>query len=208
MLGNGYKPGMGLGKDNGSKTSLISARGNRGKFGLGYKPTQEDIRKSIAGRKSGGQGLRAVINDDQRIVMIERVMSQAEMVGLIGLCDCFVSLHRSEGFGRGMAEAMYMAKPVIATNYSGNIDFTTSETACVVNYSLIEIGKGQYPYGDGQLWADPDIEHASWHMKRLCSDRTLAAALGRAGQQFIHNNHSPTKVGERYRKRLERLGLI
>jgi len=58
MLGNGYEPGMGLGKDNGGITSLISARGNRGKFGLGYKPTQADIRKGIAGRKSGGQGSR------------------------------------------------------------------------------------------------------------------------------------------------------
>ena len=56
MLGNGYEPGMGLGKDNGGRTSLISARGNRGKFGLGYKPTQADIRKSIAERKSRGQG--------------------------------------------------------------------------------------------------------------------------------------------------------
>jgi len=56
MLGNGYEPGMGLGKDNDGRTSLISARGNRGKFGLGYKPTQPDIRKSVAGRKSGSQG--------------------------------------------------------------------------------------------------------------------------------------------------------
>jgi len=58
MLGNGYEPRMGLGKDNGGRTSLISARGNRGKFGLGYKPTQADIRKSVVGRKIGGQGSR------------------------------------------------------------------------------------------------------------------------------------------------------
>jgi len=58
MLGNGYEPEIGLGKDNGDRTSLISARGNRGKFGLGYKPTQTDIRKSFAGRKNGGQGSR------------------------------------------------------------------------------------------------------------------------------------------------------
>ena len=56
MLGNGYEPGMGLGKDNGGRTSLISTRGNHGKFRLGYKPTQVDIRKSVAGRKSGSQG--------------------------------------------------------------------------------------------------------------------------------------------------------
>ena len=56
MLGYGYEPGMGLGKNNGGRTSLVSTRGNRGKFGLGYKPTQADIRKSVAGRKSGSQG--------------------------------------------------------------------------------------------------------------------------------------------------------
>ena len=56
MLGNGYEPGMGLGRNNDDKTSLISTRGNRGKFELGYKPTQADIRKSVVGRKSGSQG--------------------------------------------------------------------------------------------------------------------------------------------------------
>ena len=56
MLGNGYEPRMGLGKNNGGRTSLISTKGNRGKFGLGYKPTLADIRKSVAGRKSGSQG--------------------------------------------------------------------------------------------------------------------------------------------------------
>ena len=58
MLGNGYEPGMGLGKDNGGITSLINAKGNRGKYGLGYKPTQADMKRSIAGRKSGGQSSR------------------------------------------------------------------------------------------------------------------------------------------------------
>ncbi|KAL5179742.1 Neurofilament heavy polypeptide [Glycine soja] len=58
MLGNCYEPGMGLGKDNGGITSLINAKGNRGKYGLGYKPTQADIKRSIAGRKSGGQSSR------------------------------------------------------------------------------------------------------------------------------------------------------
>jgi len=64
MLGNGYEPGMGLGKDNGGITSLINAKGNRGKFGLGYKPTQADIRKSITGRKSGSQGSRLRQEDE------------------------------------------------------------------------------------------------------------------------------------------------
>jgi len=59
MLGHGYKPGMGLGKNNGGRTGLVSTRGNRGKFGLGYKPTPADIRKNISKRKNKGQGLRS-----------------------------------------------------------------------------------------------------------------------------------------------------
>ena len=64
MLGNGYEPGMGLSKDNSGITNLISAKGNRGKFGLGYKPTQANIRKSIAGRKSESQGSRLRQEDE------------------------------------------------------------------------------------------------------------------------------------------------
>ena len=58
MLGHGYEPEMGLGKNNGYRTSLVSTRGNRGKFGLGNKPTQANIRKNISERKNKGQGSR------------------------------------------------------------------------------------------------------------------------------------------------------
>ena len=59
MLGHDYEPGMGLGENNGGRAGLVSVRGNRGKFGLGYKPTQANVRKNISERKNKGQGPRS-----------------------------------------------------------------------------------------------------------------------------------------------------
>ena len=68
-------------------------------------------------------------------------------------CDCFLSLHRSEGFGRGPAEAMFFGKPVIATGWSGNMDYMAPGTAFPVRYRLLPVGRGAYPFADGQVWA-------------------------------------------------------
>ena len=76
-------------------------------------------------------------------------------------CDCFVSLHRSEGFGRGIAEALLLEKPVIVTGYSGNMDFTNPQNACIVDYQLVDVGPDEYPHAAGQGWADPDLEQAA-----------------------------------------------
>jgi glycosyltransferase involved in cell wall biosynthesis len=151
--------------------------------------------------------LRKLLGQDPRIVFIDHVLSHEEMAALVNCCDSFVSLHRSEGFGRGLAEAMFLGKPVIATNYSGNTDFTRENTACLVNYSLVPIKPGEYPEGEGQYWADPDIDHAIWHMRRLVEQPDLAHRIGAAGKAIIRANHSLSRVGARYQARLERLGL-
>ena len=65
---------------------------------------------------------------------------------MIASCDCYVSLHRSEGFGLTMAEAMYFGRPVIATGYSGNLDFMTEENSYLVPHTLVEIGPDANPY--------------------------------------------------------------
>ena len=69
-----------------------------------------------------------------------------------------MSLHRSEGFGRNIAESMMLRKPVIVTGHSGNMDFTTPGTAALVDHRLTLVKKGEYPFGDGMPWAEPDIE--------------------------------------------------
>ena len=96
------------------------------------------------------------------------------------------SLHRAEGFGLGMAEAMKMGKPVIATDYSGNTDFTLPDNACLVGFSLIDVQPGEnYDLEGDSVWADPDVEEAAEHMRFLATDRAAAAALGERGRQQI-----------------------
>lgn len=148
------------------------------------------------------------VTGDPRILWIDRVMDDREIRSLVGQCDCFVSLHRSEGFGRGLAEAMLMEKPVIATGYSGNLDFTNEENCCLVDYVLVPVGEGEYPFGAGQLWAEADVDMAAGFMRTLVNDPAFAREKGEAGARYIRRHHSFAAVGSRYRRRLEQLGLV
>ncbi len=152
--------------------------------------------------------LRRSVEDDPRIVVINEVLSHSEMALLLERCDCFVSLHRSEGFGRGMAEAMAMGKPVIATNYSGNTDFMNTENSLLVDYTLVPVGKGEYVHWEGQMWAEPDIEQAAWYMRRVVDDPASVRGVGLAASKYIREFHSPRAIGARYASRLKRLALL
>jgi glycosyltransferase involved in cell wall biosynthesis len=149
-----------------------------------------------------------LIDGDPRIIVMNRTLERSELLALFDASDCFVSLHRSEGFGRGPAEAMYLRKPVIVTNYSGNTDFTLADNSCLVDFSLIPVQEGQYPCHEGQHWADPDVEHAAWYMKRLVSDDAFARELGARGSACIRENFSPQVIGARVESRLKHLGLV
>ena len=145
---------------------------------------------------------------DPRIVVIDEVLDRRRLIGLFDQCDCFVSLHRSEGFGRGLAEAMLLGKPVIATGYSGNMDFTNPSNACIVDYQLVPVGSAEYPHAAGQHWADPDLDQAARHMRLLASDPGFGAALAREGRELVERQHGLLPVGQRYRARLEELGFV
>ena len=145
---------------------------------------------------------------DPRVILIDRVMDGGEIKELVRLCDCFLSLHRSEGFGRGLAEAMYFGKPVIATGYSGNLDFMNEANSCLVDCTLIPVGTDEYPYGAGQRWAEPDVDQAAWYLQRLVADSAYAADLGQRAAHYIRTYHSFAAVGARHRRRLEQLGLL
>jgi len=136
---------------------------------------------------------------------IDDYLQKNEMRNLLRLCDCYVSLHRSEGFGLSIAEAMGFAKPVIATAYSANVDYMNSDNGLLVRHDLVEIEADVGPYARGQLWADPDIEQAASHMQRVYGDADFAAALGRRAQQDVQRDLSYERVGERIRRRLESL---
>jgi len=136
-------------------------------------------------------------------VLINATLSRAEIYELESACDCFVSLHRSEGFGFAVAEAMYLGKPVISTDWSGTAEFVDAANGCPVRAALVPLERSHGPYAKGQIWAEPDVGHAAEWMQRLFADRALAARLGAAARQTIEERFSPAAMGARYRRRLE-----
>jgi glycosyltransferase involved in cell wall biosynthesis len=145
------------------------------------------------------------IGDDHRIFLIDCVLRKNELHELISACDAFVSLHRSEGFGLSIAEAMYLGKPVLVTNYSGNTDFTTPNNSCLVSYRLIPVNPGEYVLPEGQVWADPDLDEAAAYMRRLFSEPEYGKQLGAAAAAHMRRFHSYEAIGRRYAKRLQQI---
>ncbi len=124
------------------------------------------------------------------------------MWGLFRRCDCLVSLHRSEGFGLHMAEAMYLGIPVIGTGYSGNLDFMREDNSYLVGHELRRVPRGTGPYPPGSYWAEPDTGHAAELLKRVYSHREEAREKALRGAAFIRRQHSPERAGQVLRERL------
>ena len=137
--------------------------------------------------------------------LIETRLSRSERDGLMRAADCYVSLHRAEGFGYTLAEAMWLGKPVIATGYSGNLDFMTPENSYLVDYRLVPIGAGKEPYPAGGEWAQPDVDRAAAMMRHVFEHRDEARARGRRAAEEIRTSHGPQAAGQAMRQRLELL---
>lgn len=135
--------------------------------------------------------------------LITQTLSRAEIYELESACDCFVSLHRSEGFGLAVAESMFLGKPVISTDWSGTTDFVRADNACPVRATTVTLDRNHGPYAKGQVWAAPDIDHAAWWMQQLLADRALVQKIGAAARASIEAKLSPAVIGQRYRQRLE-----
>lgn len=148
--------------------------------------------KSTNGHRFPGKlaALQRSVSDDPRIEVRDGFLSREEMSGLQNSVDCFVSLHRAEGFGLGMAECMYLGKPVIATGYSGNLDFMDRDNSLLVDYRMVPLREGDYPYWRGQHWADADIADAARWMRRLFDDRDFARRIGAAAAASIRRTNS------------------
>ena len=104
--------------------------------------------------------LQAVAAADPRLILIDQVLSRAEVLGLYGCCDVLLSLHRAEGFGRILAECLAMGLEVVATHYGGNVDFCVGPLAHNVSYSLTPVLPGCYPHHQQQHWAEPNLNDA------------------------------------------------
>ncbi|HUR78322.1 MAG TPA: methyltransferase domain-containing protein [Acidimicrobiales bacterium] len=115
---------------------------------------------------------------------------------LMAACDAYVSLHRSEGFGLTLAEAMAYGKPVIGTGYSGNLDFMTEENSFLVPYAMTSVPTGADPYPPGAPWAEPDVGAAAALMRRVVADPTEVARRVSTAQRDLHEQHSLAVRGQ------------
>ena len=142
-----------------------------------------------------------------RITLLLETMSKDKLLGLQSVSNCFVSLHRAEGFGRNIAEAMALGKPVVVSDYSGNRDFTTEKTAFLVAGSLKPLIKGDYPFGDGQHWFEPNHEAAVEAMRVCLRDNEKRVEKALLGKKMISEKYSAENLGAIYYERFKSIGI-
>ena len=140
-------------------------------------------------------------------ILLDRRLDRATTSALMAACDCYVSLHRCEGFGLTMAEALYFGKPCIATAYSGNMDFMTPANSYPVGYRLVTLQRNWGPYEAGDQWAEPDVDHAAALMRQVVAQPEEATARGRQGAEDIRREYNASAVGHAIQRRLQLLVL-
>ncbi|MGE3804341.1 MAG: glycosyltransferase [Gemmataceae bacterium] len=136
-------------------------------------------------------------------ILIDSTLSRAEANGLIQACACYVSLHRAEGLGLTMAEAMLLGKPVIATGYSGNLDFMSHDNSLLVDYRLVPLQQDVPPYRKDYLWAEPATEMAAHWLRWVYENQDEARALGARAQAHAQKELALERAGRRMAQRLE-----
>jgi hypothetical protein len=136
------------------------------------------------------------------ITLIDAYVSATEKNAMIAHCDCYVSLHRSEGFGLTAAEAMLLEKPVIATRYGGTLEFMNEANSYLVDWKPVRVGEDAHPYPADGLWADPDLDQAAELMRAVLADPEQARTRGRRARHELLERHSPAAAGAAIERRL------
>jgi glycosyltransferase involved in cell wall biosynthesis len=173
---------------------------------------------------SGAHLLIKTINGDKRPEELDRVVASAgrhpdvsihdgylppeKVTGLTAAADCYVSLHRSEGFGLTIAEALALGKPTIATGYSGNLTFMDAKGSYLVPYRLTAVPEGAGPYPAGALWADPDVEAASALMREVFEAPEEALRRAVRGRDTVLRRQSNQRTAAFLRDRLLHVARI
>lgn len=172
-------------------------------FPRGDEPVGLVIKGIRAKDSAAWVALEKRAKQDPRLFLIDSSLERGALLDLYRACNCFMSLHRAEGFGRNIAEAMALGLPVIVTAHSGNLDFTQWDTAALVPACLRTLAAGEYPYGTGQQWAEPDVAAAAKMMRRMLENEPWRRGLIAQGKRCIEALYSPHVVGQRWREALE-----
>ena len=170
------------------KATLVIKAGN-----LKMHP-EEASRLRAAARQSG-------------TIILDQTLPRGELNGLIQACNCYVSLHRSEGFGLTMAEAMLLGKPVIATAYSANLEFMDRGNSLLIGCELVPVGRQIGPYSKDLLWAEPSVAEAAEAMRWIHENADEARALGERALISAEETLSLQAAGKRFARRLEEIKM-
>lgn len=142
--------------------------------------------------------LLEMVKHVEGIYIINAVLERPVLCALYDCCDAYISLHRSEGFGIGIAENMQLGKPVICTGFSGNMDFCTANNAYLVDYEVVDVRKGEYSFAEGFKWAEPSIESAALLMKDVFENRPRAKLKAAVAKANIRQNFSTEALAKQF----------
>jgi glycosyltransferase involved in cell wall biosynthesis len=165
------------------------------------------IIKTINGQSHASQQeqLRYAVGTRTDIIIINSYMPREQLHSLLSECQTYISLHRSEGYGLTLAEAMSLGKPVIATAYSGNMDFMKPENSILVPFELVPVGADAFPYPEDSRWAQPDIEFAAKSMRELSADESLRSRIGNQARIDVLSEFTMGRAAEFTKIRVENL---
>lgn len=175
-------------------------------------PKRDDVELVVKARGIDEKGARRLVGDaaarDERIRLIDATLSREQMNALLSECHVFVSLHRSEGFGFGAAEALALGKVVIATGWSATNDFVTPQTGYLVDYRLRAVKESEYVHAEGQVWADPLFDAAVAQFHAVADDPRAAAMRAREGHALLLRRNSFAAVGPVISQALREIGAL
>ncbi len=166
------------------------------------------VLKSVNGRHRPEQRSQIAAAADARpdIVLRDGTVSGAERDALLSECDCVLSLHRSEGYGLPLAEAMAMGKPVLATAYGGNTEFMDERNSYPIPWTPALVGEGVEHYPAGATWAEPDLDRAALALRAVRYEAEQARELAARGREVVERRLSLEAVGAQMVQRLRALG--
>jgi glycosyltransferase involved in cell wall biosynthesis len=139
------------------------------------------------------------VEDYKNIVIIDQPFSRDSSLSLLNSCDAYISLHRSEGFGLNILEAMALSKPVIVTGYSGNMDFCFEDSSFLVDYKLIPVSNSEYHYAQGLEWAEPDIDSAAKMIERVFFNKAEVISRTLRAKNYIEENYTPLSLVPKFK---------
>lgn len=188
------------------------------KSGLDRKNPEGAIRafaKALSGRKDALMVLKTVASSEypervqelrglvdelriaDKVKFFDDYLTQRDVLNMTNACDVYLSLHRAEGFGLGIAEAMSLGKPVIVTDYSSTTEFCDASNSIPVGYAIVKMGASDNKlYSAAEKWAEPDVDEAAQALSRLYADPKLRAALGTAARESILAQYSVSNFRE------------